>query len=287
MENSTKKFKLSIFGFTDYRIYLKDYYQFRKESERGYSYRAFSKAAGFTSPNFLKLVIEGERNVSAQAIPQFCKALHLEGASAEYFTALVRMNQAKNDEEKDQCFAILQKLTPHHKRRDLHSEGHRYLSHWLYPTLREMILLNDFQEDPYWISRRLLGSASPSEVSGALSFLLQEGFVRRDEKTGKLELEDNMVFSSDEVRSLAIRNYHRQMLECAKNALEKLPMEQREFGAITFVLPESSLEELKYRLKKFRDDLHNWAIQAASGGKGDSVVQLNIQMFPQAKRTAQ
>jgi len=258
----------------DYRTYLKDYYSFRKESERGYSYRAFSKAAGFTSPNFLKLVIEGDRNVSAQVIPQFCKALHLEGTSAEYFTALVRMNQAKNDEEKDQCFAILQKLTPHHKR------------HWLYPTLREMILLNDFQEDPYWISRRLLGTASPAEVSSALSFLLQEGFIRRDEPSGKLTLEDNMVFSSDEVRSLAIRNYHRQMLDCAKNALEKLPMEQREFGAITFVLPEASLEELKYRLKKFRDDLHNWAIQAASGGKGDSVVQLNIQMFPQAKRTA-
>jgi len=42
---------LSVYGYTDYRAYLRNFYDMRKESERGYSYRAFSKAAGFSSPN--------------------------------------------------------------------------------------------------------------------------------------------------------------------------------------------------------------------------------------------
>jgi uncharacterized protein (TIGR02147 family) len=93
-----------------------------------------------------------------------------------------------------------------------------------------------------------------------------------------------MVLSSDEVRSLAIRNYHRQMLDQAKESLENLPIEEREFGALTFVLPEAALAELKYKLKTFRRDMHTWAMQVAEEQGGDIVVQLNAQMYPHTKK---
>lgn len=98
-----------------------------------------------------------------------------------------------------------------------------------------------------------------------------------------------MVLSSDEVRSLAIRNYHRQMLELAKQSLESLPMEQREFGALTLNLPESALPELKFKLKEIRKELHEWGlqvaqIQAQQGNLNESVTQINFQMFPLTRR---
>jgi uncharacterized protein (TIGR02147 family) len=279
----TKKYVLSVYGYTDYRKYLRDYYDFRKDSERGYSYRAFSKSAGFTSPNFLKLVMDGERNISADALEKFVTALHLQDQMADYFRALVRMNQAKDDAERERWYDELNKLIPHSKKRMIDSEGHRYLSHWIYPTIRELVLLPDFQEDPYWIARRLQGNISPAAINQAVCFLLDEGFLKRDEKN-RLVPTDHMVMSSDEVKSLAIRNYHREMMERAKDALENLPLNEREFGALTFVLPQSAMEELKYRLKSFRDELHNWAVQTARDAQADSVIQLNLQMFPHSKR---
>lgn len=273
---------LSVYGYTDFRAYLRDFYEFRKDGSHGYSFRAFSKAAGFTSPNILKLVIEGERNISPDATQKFVKALGLKGQMAEYFATLVRMNQAKSDADKEYYFAILQKLTPQAKRRDLSAESLRYLSHWLFPVIREMVALKDFRDDPYWISRRIIGKASATEIGQALQFLMKEGFIEKVD--GQFRTADNMVLSSDEVKSLAIRNYHRQMLEQAKDSLDSLPIEEREFGALTFVLPEAALTELKYKMKMFRRDLHTWAMQVAEEQEGEIVVQVNAQMYPHTRK---
>jgi uncharacterized protein (TIGR02147 family) len=280
---TSKKYLLSVYGYTDYRKYLQDYYHFRKDTERGYSYRAFSKAAGFTSPNFLKLVIDGDRNISSDALEKFITALHLQDQMAAYFRALVKMNQAKDDSEKSNWYGELAKLIPHAKKRTIDVEGHRYLSHWIYPTLRELVMLPDFREDPYWISRRLQWNVTPTIINQALTFLIEEGFLERD-SGNRLRATDHMVMSSDEVKSLAIRNYHREMMDRAKEALEVLPLKEREFGALTFVLPHQAMEELKYKIKSFRDELHEWAIQLATNAEPDNVIQLNFQMFPQSKR---
>ena len=273
---------LPIFGYTDFRAYLRDYYEFRKNGARGYSYRAFSKAAGFSAPNTLKLVMEGERNIGQAALPQFIKGLSLDGTMAAYFATLVRMNQSKSDAEKETCFAMLRELTPQAKRRDLHGDEHTYLSHWIYPVLREMVSLSDFREDPYWISRRFVGAASVSDVSQALKFLIEAGFLKRED--GRLLAVDNMVFSSDEMRSLAIRNYHRQMLDLAKHALEALDLNEREYGAVTVVLPEAAIPALKQRIKDFRRDLHSWAAHTIEGTDAEAVVQVNVQMYPVTRK---
>jgi uncharacterized protein (TIGR02147 family) len=276
---------LSVYGYTDYRAYLRDFYEFRKDGQHGYSFRAFSKSAGFTSPNILKLVIEGERNISPEATQKFIKALGLKGQMAEYFDALVRMNQAKADADKEHYFNLLQKLTPQGKRRDLNVEGLKYMSHWLYPVIREMVSLEDFRDDPYWIARRINGKATIPEITQALQFLLKEGFIEKVD--GRFVPKDNMVLSSDEVKSLAIRNYHRLMLDQAKDSLENLPLEEREFGALTFVLPEAALAELKYKMKLFRRELHTWAMQVAEEHSGEIVVQVNAQMYPHTRKVSQ
>ena len=270
---------LSVYDYTNYRKFLRDYYDMHKESKRGYSFRNFSKAAGFTSPNFVKLVMDGERNLSSAAVEKCIAALRLVGNRAAYFRVLVQMNQAKTDVEREAAYLELRRLVPHAKRKLLDAESHDYLSHWLYPVLREMVLLPGFREDPYWITLRLRGRVQQAEVVAALRFLVQHGFLRRDD-AGKLQPTDHMILTSDEVRSLAIRNYHRQMLDGAKYALESIPMDEREFGALTLTLPSSALEELKLRMKMFRQDLHRWAMESSEGGAGEAVIQVNLQMYP-------
>lgn len=276
---------LSVFGYTDYRDYLRDFYEFRKDSEKGYSYRTFSKVAGFTSPNILKLVIEGSRNISADASSKFAKALGLRGQMAEYFVTLVRLNQTKSDADKEYYFKILQKLTPQSKRRELQAESLKYLSHWLYPVIREMVTLPDFRDDPYWISRRITGKTNLHEISQALQFLIKEGFIEKTDASG-YAAKDKMILTQDEVKNLAIRAYHRSMLEQAKEKLESLSVEEREFGALTFVLPESAISELKYKLKTFRGEIHTWAMQVATQQDSDVIVQVNYQMYPHTKKVA-
>lgn len=273
-----------IYGYTNYRLYLAAFYQAKKEGKRGYSYRQFSQAAGFSSPNFLKLVIDGQRNLSAASLEKFIQALQLAGNQAAYFRTLVQMNQAEDDTARQESYLQLQKLIPHTRRYELDADAAEYLSHWIYPVLRELVQDPDFREDPYWVQRRLTGRIELKEITQALNFIKKKGLIHRDAE-GRYHVKDDIVITSDEVKSLAIRSYHRNALGQSLAALEDLPMEQREFGALIFQLPDSSLAELKQKLKAFRRDLHAWALEQDKTDEA-LVVQLNLQMFPQTKRSS-
>ena len=74
----------NIYNFTDYREFLKDRYRQLKINDPLFSFRHFSKSAGFGSPNYLKLVMDGKRNLSAEAIAKFAKGLRLDNHESEY-----------------------------------------------------------------------------------------------------------------------------------------------------------------------------------------------------------
>lgn len=277
----------SVYGYTNFRLYLAAFYQARKAGKRGYSYRQFAQAAGFTSPNFLKLVIEGQRNLTPVSLEKFIEALQISPQQAAYFRALVHMNQASSDEQRQIYYTELQKLIPHTRRRELDADAAEYLSHWIYPVLRELVQHPDFREDPHWVQRRLTGRIDLKEITQALSFIKKKGLITRD-ADGRYRVKDDVVISSDEVKSLAVRTYHRQALAQCVAALEDLPLDQREFGALIFQLPEKALGELKQKLKSFRRELHSWALEQGQEKALEDeslVVQLNLQMFPQTKRT--
>lgn len=277
--------QLTIYGYLDYREYLRDYYRKRKDASHGYSYRSFSRDAGFTAPNVLKLVIDGKRKIGDRSVDKFIRALKLSGNQAEYFRILVKLNHAQDDARRKEYIQVLHRLIPATRRRDLGADALEYLSSWLYPTLREMALHPDFRDDPYWISRRLTGRASVQEISRAFQFLLESGFIRRTD-SGYVA-EDAMVLSSDEVKSLAIRSFHRSCLKQAQQMLQDLEMEEREFGSITVLLSSEHLPELKKRLKAFRQQLHQWALELGeqeSEKETAEIVQINLQMYPQTRK---
>ena len=87
-----------VMQYSDFREFLRDFYQERKPY--GFSFREFSKLAGYSSPVFLKLVIEGKANLSERGTERVANATGLVGADVEYFRILVAMNQSKKAEEK-------------------------------------------------------------------------------------------------------------------------------------------------------------------------------------------
>jgi hypothetical protein len=54
-----------------------------KETVSGYSHREFSRFAGFGSPNYLKLVMDGERTVAPKSFYAFMRGLMITGNDVE------------------------------------------------------------------------------------------------------------------------------------------------------------------------------------------------------------
>lgn len=81
--------------YTDYRQFVKDRFGYLKTVNPSFSYRVFSRSAGFGSPNYLKLIAEGKRNLGPLAAVKFATGLGLDAAETEAFVALVRSASTK------------------------------------------------------------------------------------------------------------------------------------------------------------------------------------------------
>ena len=92
--------KPDIFDYLSYREFMKDFYTKAKEHTRGMSFRKLSKQSGFSSPNFYKLVMENQRNLSVEAAERVATALKLKPDEASFFMALVTLTKRKPNQEK-------------------------------------------------------------------------------------------------------------------------------------------------------------------------------------------
>src|SRR5688500_3926269 len=128
-----KKSGIDVFAYLDYRAFLRDYYIEQKARGRGFSYRVFSRRAGLRSPNYLKLVIDGERNLTGEMALRFAKACTLADDEAEYLADLVVFNQASTATERARAYA---KLTGARRFRQAHKldlAHDAYYSQWFLP----------------------------------------------------------------------------------------------------------------------------------------------------------
>ena len=146
----------NVFQYLDAREYLRAYYTFKKETSRAFSYRAFAKRAGLKSPNYLKLVIDGDRNLSGEMAIRFGQALGLTGQRLAYFMDLVAFTQSATTDERAARYERLIRFREHREIHKIDIAFGQYHSRWYIPAIRELAFRPDCKDDPAWIAARLL-----------------------------------------------------------------------------------------------------------------------------------
>lgn len=267
----------SVFEYLDYRSYLKEMFAFFKAQSRGFSFRRFSKDAGFASPNFLKLVYDGKRNLTIESILKISKAFKLSKGEAQFLEDLALFNQASNQEKKNLYYERMLRSRNYREIRSLDQDQFEYYSRWYHIPIRELVEVSDFKEDYEWIANRLNPKISPKQAEESIELLLKLKLLKR-EKSGKLSQSDANLTTGPEVRSLAVMNYHKEMLKQAAEALDNVDAPARDVSAITVTLSIEQLEELKKRVYQFRKSLLSWI--SSGEASRDQVYQMNIQIFP-------
>lgn len=268
--------KPNIFEYVDYREYLRDYYDAGKANVSQFSYRYLGRLAGFSSPNFFKLVMDGDRNLSADSIAKFAKALKLDGEEKRFFADLVAFGQAETVDERNEAFERVAVSRRFRSARRLDSSMFEYLSRWYHPAIRELAARDDFRKDPEWISQRLSPDVSLEQIDSSLELLFDLGLLVEDDD-GMISRGDPSVTTGHEVRSLAIGNYHRQMLERAAQSIIDVPRELRDISALTVCIDADKVSEVKERIHAFRESLLDFCDRDANP---EAVFQINFQLFP-------
>jgi len=269
----------NIYNFSDYREFLKDRYRQLKDADPLFSFRYFSKQAGFGSPNYLKLVMDGKRNLSAEAIGKFAKGLRLDNHESEYFRYMVEYNQCDHAQKRKVYEAKLLYLRELFKVKTLIPELYDYYHDWYHAAIREVVRKGPVKNSPVAIGQDLVPVISEEEARSSVELLKKLNFVT--EANGMLTSMQNPEIDSTSA-ALAQKMYYEQMAELAAQSLYTQGPETQDFESITLSMPESKMGELRAKIKEWMTVLS----AANSHNPGDVVFQVNIQLFALSKSHA-
>lgn len=272
-------------SYTDYRQYLKDFYIYKKQTQsslvRSYSYATFSAAADIKSPNYLKLIIDGQRNLSSSMIRKFAKALQLSKSEIEEFEALVNYGQAKEPLERNRCLKVLAdiRVKQQMKRGQIKEEIMNRVPSWVTWVLYSLADQEGIQFDLNQLRQILRGRVTQDEIQKALDLLLEKGELKLNEK-GEVEKGRKLMEGSADIPPALVRKLQAELIYLGMESLFQDEPTEREFGAFTMALTREEFDQVKFDIRQLRKRLYTEFSVKREQSKGERVYQLNFQLFP-------
>ncbi len=269
-----------IFNYLDYREYLSDFYQAKKDEHSFFSYRLLSQRAGFKSPNFIKLVTTGKRNLSKDSVFKVAKALKLNKGETEYFENLIFFNQSSTLEEKNYYLSKLMKYRKKIEPYKIEESHYRYYSDWFNPVIRELAVSMDFKDNYSELAKAVVPSITETEAEKSVNLLLKMGFIEKRDEGGYVKTQKTIT-TGPQVKSVAVANYHKEMMNLASESIGRFSSEERDVTSLTVNVSDETSEIIKKRISELRREILSLADSDDNAGR---VMQVNFQVFPLSER---
>lgn len=269
-----------IFEYLDYREFLKDYYNAKKEATPAFSLRVFSDKIGFKAKDFISRVMNGDKNLSSQSIPKVASGLRLGKHETEFFIALVKFNQAETTEERNSAFgemqAVLKVVRFAEKQHLLGHAQYMVYSHWRHLTIRSLIGMYGFDGDYEALARRVHPRITAEDAKASVK-LLEDCMLIKKGKNGKYVLTENAITTGDRTSKLALRGFHQDCLKLAADSIDRDPPGTRHISGLTLGISQEGYERIVERINAFRKEI---ALIAEEDENSDKVFQLQFALFP-------
>ena len=272
--------------YTDFRRYLQDFYNYKRalsaKSIRPYSYGNFSAAADIKSPSYLKLVIEGQRNLSQKTIMKFAKALQLDKESTMEFQSLVEYGQAKEPLDRNQALKSLMTIRSDQQLKGgrINSDVWDKFSSWVTWVIYNIADQEGAEFRPSHLQKLLRGRVSLDRIKKAYDNLLESGDLIYNKNSGEIKKGRLPTNNSQNISIEMVRKLQSELIYLSLESLFQDNPVDREFGAVTFALTREEFEKMKFELRQLKKRYFKDIATKRESSKGEKVYQLNIQLFP-------
>lgn len=262
-----------IIEYTNFRKFMRDFYE-EKKLRHTFSWREFSKSAGFSSSSYMKVVCDGKSKLSKVGVERTGQAMGLVGFEMDYFRAMVKFGQEETDVKKKAAFEEMRAIAKMHKARVINSDLFDFYESWQNPTLRELAPMMP-GATPGELAKKCCNEISAEEVKNSLNFLAKNDFLKKvDDNT--FEQTAKSIVGNPESTRLALRDMHREMAGLAAASLD-LPRTERNFTGVTMGVSKDSYERI---VKVMNDCLRQVVAIANEDTNIDQVYRMNLQLFP-------
>ena len=228
----------------------------RKANNAAYSLRAFARQIDLP-PGRVSEFFSGKREITPEAFRKVADKLGLSP----------RQQQALRGTESHEAGAPYQILA---------EDVFDAIAEWQHFAFLNLMDTEGFRSNVDWISRRL--GVSTAETRDLIQRLHRLGFL--EFKGKKLIKRVQNLMTTTEVPSAALRRSHRQSLEQAIDALEGVPLEERDVTSMTMAIDPKKLPMAKALIREFRFKL----AELLETGRRTEVYNLNLQLIPVTKK---
>lgn len=237
---------------------LRKSYKASKDQNPRYSLRAFARKMGL-SISTLSEVLNSKTKLSKKRMTDVVNRLDISDAQKKRFARSIGvMFEGSPSAEKTV------------------SADQDFLSNWLN---RALLIFFDTQEAsqltdaPRVLAKRF--DVSIADIKQGLSLLVGRGMLIEHDN-GTYSKPSEIWKTSDEVSSEFVKNHHRSDFDLGLRALEKIPVDQRDFTSMMFAGDARQVAELKAEIRRFYDR----ALLIMENGSKNEVFQMSINLFP-------
>ena len=268
----------SVYGYDDYRAFLRDYFHSRKQNASGYSLKKFSQEVGLGSPNYLKLILDGDRQLTISNIHKIANGIGLTIAEQGFFETLVLFNQAKEPDELRFYKNRLREFVAAKPKKMHKLTMNDLIRKWYYPAV--WVCLEGKSALQIESVAKTVGITT-AEAKEVVDALCKAGLVT--EKDGYCKLVgDYLLYHDKKLLSKSQKSYLRDQLERSRREFENNYSKESKFYSHTFTISRERFDFYVDALKSFMESL----TESSNKETPERIIQLNMQLFPIGKEAS-
>jgi len=279
-ETQASHSSLHIYAYDDFRLYLRDRYNFLKQEHPSYTARSFACKAGFSNPGFYNDVIKGRRKLSPEARKKITSVFGLSGNEVEYFNLLVDYGQAKKENLRQEIYNRIVFRRNRSAFARLNPALSRYYQDYRYPLVYNAVMACDFRGNFEKLSVFIYPSVSSAQLQTIIEDLLKWGLVIISDNNRYL-VTQRFIEPPATLRE-HVRQLNREWIMQAAEALMKLPAEKRHMSTMLLSITPKTCKKVAEKVEKFREEI--WKMVEEDTEAPSMIMQLNLQYFPRSRK---
>jgi uncharacterized protein (TIGR02147 family) len=232
-----------------------------------YSQRGFARSLGL-SPGELSEILRGKRKMGLKAALKISRAMGLNPAETKHLLHLSQVEKSREWNIETRLTVEPIPLTTSTVEEDVF----HLVSEWYYFAVLNLLETHDFRWNSIWIAKRL--GLTRTQAKSAMERLLRLNLVKKNE-AGRMISSNEMVFSTSGVPSEAIRQYHKQLLKKAMDAVDFQPVHDRDISGVAFACNPADLTAIRHEILEFHEKL----VAKYQRGKLSEVYHLEMALF--------
>ena len=247
---------------SNFRLWLQSQLMERCRKNPRYSLRAFAALLEMEASS-VSQIISGKRKAQAKVITHICKKLSVTPSQTNEFLSKTTLKKRNNSqlEQTEHDFALMAE------------DAFAYIANWYHAAILELTFTDSFELNHQWIAQTL--SITVTEVKMAIERLIRLDLLK-EEKGTLIKTNKFITNFAPGFTSSANREFQRQLLTKALEAIDHVPQEDKDITSMTMAIDVDKLPEARKIITKFRRDLSSFL----ETGEQTRVYNLGIQLYP-------